>query len=228
MNLLRTSSRDHGDNLAMVEARTRFLNSGHYEPLADALCKAIPDNTSAVLDAGCGEGYYTQKIRAANPVSSVYGTDVSKNAVKSACRRTKNVFWSVSSVNDLPFFDESFDVLMCVFSPLAKNEYLRVLKNNGTFLTVIPLEEHLWELKSALYDKPYPNKPFDTALDGFEFLDLTKIVYEFEVKGNQAVRDLFGMTPYSFNTSEKDSKKLESIMSLKTKAAFGILRYKKI
>lgn len=48
----------------MVAARSAFLDRGYYAPLRDALCartaeecKALP--SPALLDSGCGEGYYT-------------------------------------------------------------------------------------------------------------------------------------------------------------------------
>ena len=229
VNLLKSSApRSHGDDAGMVAARTRFLDAGHYAPLAEALLRAIPYEARTVLDAGCGEGYYTAKLADAPPRRAVYGTDISKQAIISACRRTKKVFWSVSSVNDLPFADESFDALICVFSPLAKAEYRRVLKKNGSMLVVIPLEDHLWELKAAVYESPYPNVPSDPQLDGFSFSGREDVIYEAEIIGEQTIKDLFSMTPYSHNTAPGDAKKLEGIGSLKTKIAFGLLKYTKI
>ena len=67
-NLLQSqasAARRHGDDRLMVEARTRFLEQGFYEPLRSCLAELAVEyapSPCAVLDAGCGEGYYTQGI----------------------------------------------------------------------------------------------------------------------------------------------------------------------
>ena len=61
VNLIRSSKKIHGDNAEMVKARTRFLQSGAYQPLKVQLTELIQTlNPSSVLDSGCGEGYYTE------------------------------------------------------------------------------------------------------------------------------------------------------------------------
>ena len=55
----------HGDNREMVAARRVFLDMGYYEPLREAVADTVLLHTasgSAVLDAGCGEGYYTARL----------------------------------------------------------------------------------------------------------------------------------------------------------------------
>jgi len=54
-----------GDNKMMVSARRNFLNKGYYKILSEKLCDTAVryiKNGDTVLDAGCGEGYYTQKV----------------------------------------------------------------------------------------------------------------------------------------------------------------------
>ena len=67
LNLLlshKMNSRQPGDNQDMVAARTRFLDAGHYQSVSDAVTRAAirllaDQETPVILDAGCGEGYYT-------------------------------------------------------------------------------------------------------------------------------------------------------------------------
>ena len=68
VNLLpanRQHSKAPGDDKAMAQARTRFLEGGWYSPLRNELCKligpALPQG-GALLDAGCGEGWYTAAL----------------------------------------------------------------------------------------------------------------------------------------------------------------------
>ena len=71
VNLLRSNqskSKRHGDDKRMVAARTAFLDAGYYAPLRDAVAAAAAEFTAGdadVLDAGCGEGYYTAQVTAA-------------------------------------------------------------------------------------------------------------------------------------------------------------------
>ena len=78
-------SRDPGDSKEMVAARRRFLEAGHYKPIADAVARAVlagavPGRTLTCLDAGCGEGYYLRQLAAGNEARhlSPIGLDISK------------------------------------------------------------------------------------------------------------------------------------------------------
>ena len=100
VNLLRTNrSKDkrHGDDKRMVAARTAFLDAGYYAPLRDAIAAAATEYTSGdadVLDAGCGEGYYTAHVlhtlQAQGASPSVCGVDISRDALICAHRRAPN------------------------------------------------------------------------------------------------------------------------------------------
>ena len=80
-----------GDDREMVRARTAFLDSGCYLPFANAVADAI-DNAynkadgglQCVIDAGCGEGYYTSAFAEHNYIC---GIDISKDAVRFAAKR---------------------------------------------------------------------------------------------------------------------------------------------
>ena len=97
VNLLRSNqskSKRHGDDKRMVAARTAFLDAGYYAPLRDAIAAAAVEYTSGdadVLDAGCGEGYYTAHVlhalQAQGRSASVCGVDISRDALICAHRR---------------------------------------------------------------------------------------------------------------------------------------------
>ena len=50
-----------GDSKEAVRARTAFLSAGYYESAARTLCELLCAHAQGplVVDAGCGEGYYT-------------------------------------------------------------------------------------------------------------------------------------------------------------------------
>ena len=160
----RKHSQNPGDDKAMVAARSAFLDRGCYAPLRDALCKlalcsAGDRPAPALLDSGCGEGYYTaalfQALAQEGRAPSAAGVDISKFALRRAARRLKEGEFAVASVYRLPLAPRSVALLTNVFSPLCPEEFARVLRPGGRFLYVVPSPRHLWEMKQVLYDRPY-------------------------------------------------------------------------
>ncbi len=79
-----------GDAKEAVRARTSFLTRGYYAPAAKAIAAAVTAVTPAgglVLDAGCGEGYYSCHIAAAG--YPTIGVDLSKFAVEAAAKAAR-------------------------------------------------------------------------------------------------------------------------------------------
>ena len=90
------------------------------------------------------------------------------------------------------------------------------------------MEEHLWELKKAVYEKPYKNEVSDMKIEGFELIE-TKIINEYiEIQSNEDILSLFSMTPYYYKTSKSDKEKLDRLTTLKTKIHFCSAIYRKI
>ena len=59
---LSSGTGNHGDSAEMIKARRSFLEAGYYLPLAELLYSVIADyvpKKSVIVDAGCGEGYYS-------------------------------------------------------------------------------------------------------------------------------------------------------------------------
>ena len=113
------NSRDPGDNAAMVEARRRFLEAGHYAPLARRLAELVAERQPTCwLDIGCGEGYYSAQIAEAAPQAAGYALDISREAVKRGSKRSPQLTWLVASMARVPLADASCDVIVSVFSPL--------------------------------------------------------------------------------------------------------------
>ena len=178
VNLLlsnRSAQKRHGDDRAMVAARTAFLDSGSYAPLCAAIAETAVGRCPAaptVLDVGCGEGYYTAAVHdalcAAGKTPEVYGVDISREALIAAHRRLPALSLAVATLSRLPMADAGCDLVMNVFAPVDAREFRRVLRPGGTLLRAVPLERHLWELKCAVYDVPYENKPPETELEGVQ------------------------------------------------------------
>ncbi|MBL8443163.1 MAG: methyltransferase domain-containing protein [Zoogloeaceae bacterium] len=195
-------SRDPGDNQTMVEARRRFLEGGHYAPVARQLAMlAKTHGPRRWLDIGCGEGYYTAAVAETLPRACGAALDISREAVKRACRRTPRVEWLVASMARIPLADQSCDLLISVFSPLDWNEARRLLAPGGRLLRVGPTNAHLIELRRALYpevrdyvdDKHLSGLPAGIRAAGVEHLE-----FALDLDSPEARADLMAMTPHGW------------------------------
>jgi len=230
--LLGASGSTHGDNRDMVEARRTFLDTGAYLPLADKVSELVKKHLSGtrVLDIGCGEGYYTDAIEksVASLGAAVSAFDISKDAVRYAARRNKNLELAVASAYKMPTADESFDLAVNMFSPLAKDEVRRTLRSDGIFILAVPGEEHLFGLKRVTYKTPYKNELADPHIDGFELLLTERVTYTLDLCGKETVGSLFMMTPYAYRTPPEDKARVLSLEALKTEADFVVFVYRKL
>lgn len=237
VNLLqsqKSSAKRHGDDRMMIRARRDFLDGNYYGFLRDEIfdiCNSYLENGSCVIDAGCGEGWYSagikQKLLENGKNVSFYAADISKDALEFLSKRKSGISAAVASVFELPFADESADLLLNIFSPEADGEYCRVLRKGGIMIRVIPLEKHLFELKAAIYDKPYLNDIPVTDIEGFTVADIRRISGKILLSSNEAIQNLFKMTPYYYKTGVSDQQKINSLDSLETKAEFEIRIYRK-
>ena len=94
-------SKAPGDSQQSIDARKRFLNAGHYQPLNDLICQTMAalltaqkvslsqkDKPVNWLDIGCGEGYYTQAM-AQTGMDVLIAADISKPAVVELAKTSK-------------------------------------------------------------------------------------------------------------------------------------------
>jgi 23S rRNA (guanine745-N1)-methyltransferase len=132
-----------GDTADSLVSRRRFLDSGAYAPIAAALAECVGHVDGALLDVGCGEGYYTGHLDAAER----YGLDVSKHAVRMAARRLPDATFVVGSAYRLPVLDRSLAMVTSVFAPHPLDEFHRVLRPTGRWVTVTPGPQHLDEMR---------------------------------------------------------------------------------
>lgn len=224
----------HGDNKLMVQARRKFLDSGYYTPLAVSLCDTVEKyfHGGVLLDAGCGEGYYTSKVaerlRNCERSADIYGIDVSKIAVDHAAKRNRSVKYAAASVFHIPVESGSCHMLITLFAPYCGGEFTRVLAEKGIMIMAIPSRDHLWELKQAIYDVPYKNEVRSYELEGFDFLEKESIRYTMHIASQEELQALFSMTPYYYRTGKKQQERLVKLTELDITADFELLIYQKI
>lgn len=226
-------SKAPGDNKQMVAARRSFLETGAYQPFSDTLNRLalhlmqdVPE--PVVLDAGCGEGYYTGRLADAfQRKADIYGFDISKCAVRAAAKRYKSLHFAVGSSFDIPFANAGADLLVNVFAPIVPEEMKRVVRPGGALILAVPGERHLYGLKEILYDAPYENECKDTQYPGFTFLERTVVQGRYTTTDNQQMLNLFAMTPYYWKTGVEGGARLRQAEKLDTEICFHFLTYRR-
>ena len=224
-----------GDDKGMAAARREFLSKEDYAPLLNTLCSQIlacSGDAPVLLDTGCGEGYYTagvyRALLQAGKSPRMAGIDISKFILRYAARREKGVEFAVASSYRLPVADSSVDVLLNCFSPLALEEFRRVLRPGGTFLYVVPAADHLWELKEVLYERPYPNEEKETPYEGFTYEAIVPVDGRIRLENQADIHALFQMTPYYWKTPKAGAERLAALDRLTTRIAFRVHVFRKL
>ena len=218
-----------GDGKEAVAARRAFLEAGYYQPLSDEINQML-DRIGAkkVLDAGCGEGYYTNRMAYER---DVLGIDLSRAGVEMAAKRQRatqtRASFAVASIFSLPVLDGALDAVVNIFAPCAEDEFSRVLRSGGYLLLVGAGEHHLMGLKRAIYDNPYENAGRADLPQHMRLCERASCRYEITVEGNDAIEALFSMTPYYWRTSRADHAKLVGLERLTTEVDFDLFLFEK-
>lgn len=203
-------SKDPGDNQMMIAARRNFLERGFYDPLIESIKKLVTDklsfNTNKIIafDAGCGEGYYSEKAlnNLSNLKAKIWGTDISKYAVKNAAKKYKNNFYFVSSVYNLPIADSSTNLILSIFSPFKPEEFKRILSKDGFVIIVSPAPNHLREMAELIYEefKPHTTNIVEKMTTLFEHDSTNRTTFTIDLKSAEDLLFLLKMTPYYWST----------------------------
>lgn len=131
--------------------RRLILEQGFYRHVLDALTEVLGASPApqAILDAGCGEGYYARGISRQLPCRML-ATDLSRDAVQLAAGsdRERRVLWFVSDLARLPLQDACLDWVLNLYTPANYGEFRRVLRPGGRLLKAVPGDHHLQELRA--------------------------------------------------------------------------------
>lgn len=217
------ASRDPGDTKEMVAARRRFLSSGCYEAIATTIADITHQhlkyqNSLTILDAGCGEGYYLNRLSRISenwesPAEGVMiGMDISKWAIQAAAKSDRSInlpiSWIVGSNARPPFAPNSIDSILCAFGFPSFDIFHRLLKPKGIVIMVDPAPDHLRELRQLIYPE-LKSKAVPTGeikVEGFRLLDSQNLTYQAQIDSSNLVQDLFLMTPHYFRSSPESKK----------------------
>ncbi len=139
--------------------------SNYFEDLSEwSFTHVSLDDKEKVLDVGFGGGSNIKHIKENNDQIIIYGIDISDEALKTATRENQEsiesgkVILALEDVADMPFIDDSFDLIIASQTHMywdelniGLSECYRVLNgNNGTLLITSEIDKidyHLPEYK---------------------------------------------------------------------------------
>lgn len=217
-------SRHPGDSKEMVAARTQFLNTGIYEPIAQKVTELVrpllqQDRPLRLLDAGCGEGYYLDYlIQALLPLGKLdaVGMDISKEAVAAAAKRSKDITWIVGT-NARPPLAPGLDLILSIFGFPSYEGFRPLLKPGGRVLLVEPGPDHLIELRQVIYPRVKRNPPPGLAKAeelGFQLADSQSLQYQTRELDQEAIQDLLQMTPHLYRAKREGKEAAARLTSI--------------
>lgn len=169
------TSKSKWDNL--VENYTERIVSPFFsDETVNNLLSLFPKDigTGRILDVGCGKGYLLNKIIGKyEKVSCFCGIDISSGMLRFAQGQTdkKLSFLSQSSSSNMPFSDNSFNLITSINSiimdtPLIRyssfKEIGRLLESSGTFIAILPSNENHSEQMYYL-KKQYENEGYSES-----------------------------------------------------------------
>ncbi|GGC57913.1 malonyl-ACP O-methyltransferase BioC [Marinobacter halophilus] len=140
-------------------SRTYDSASRLQKTMGDAMLVNIPGNLSpqAILDLGCGTGWFTRKLAVTYPNAAITGADLAPGMIEQARTTGPDIAaWLNADAEQLPLADQSVDLifsnLMIQWSrrpDVVLAECRRVLKPGGVLVVSTLLDGTLRELKQA-------------------------------------------------------------------------------
>ncbi len=122
------------------------------DPVEVAAAIVRASGPRAILEVGCGTGVFAERMTADNPAATVIATDQSERFVQLTAER--GVDARLADVKDLPFADDSFDLVAAMWMlyhvpdlDRGLAEVRRVLRPGGRFLAVTNGDEHVAQLR---------------------------------------------------------------------------------
>ncbi|WP_367671250.1 23S rRNA (guanine(745)-N(1))-methyltransferase [Serratia symbiotica] len=217
-----------GDSVEMMQARRAFLDAGYYRPLQQRVVERLEPllkaDAMALLDIGCGEGYYTAELAARLEQRhnvAVYGLDIAKVAIRYAAKRYPAVSFCVASSHRLPFAERSMDAVLRIYAPCKAGELARVMKPGGILMTVSPGPRHLYQLKAQVYQQVQLHDGQEERLEGFGCESREALAYTMALSGGQAA-NLLQMTPFAWRASPEVQQQLAASESFACETDFVI------
>lgn len=200
-----------GDSRQQVRAKRFLLESGIFSPLFERMAimiLSLQKEELSLLDYQCAEGFYLRALSAklaelANSINVDYsGVTDAENAIFAAAKAQTPGLLCLSTPKALPFANNSIDLVTVIDKPLKGKECVRVLKEQGVMLLVLPGPRHLWQLKEYIYPDLMEKSVQINLPLGLSIKATQTLSFNLSVSGVQALT-LLDMTPYAWRATDK-------------------------
>jgi ubiquinone/menaquinone biosynthesis C-methylase UbiE len=141
----------------------------------------------SVLEIGCGTGTLTIAAKCqAGPSGKVFGIDVIPGMIeisqRKATQANEDITFQLGSIDDIPFSENQFDIVMCSFMIFHMSERVRQ-KGIAEIYRVLKPQGRLLVLDLALPTQPLPRTIAKLLLGGMLQHDLRELLPLMEASG---------------------------------------------
>ena len=231
------------------ELYDRYMGPLLFEPYAKVVAaRAAALQADRILETAAGTGIVTRALHLAIPQAQIVATDVNPVMLTLAAQRlgSGNVSFQPADAQDLPFDDESFDLVVCQFGVMffpdkvrAHEEARRVLRSSGHYLLVSfdrlelnPVPHAAGTAVAALFpdDPPaymqrgpfsYTDPPLierDLLAAGFTRIELKTVALTTRVNASDAAQGLVLGSPFRAEIERRDPSALDRAVDAVTAA----------
>ncbi|MBR5345272.1 MAG: methyltransferase domain-containing protein [Clostridia bacterium] len=195
----------------LFEARSRVFAAGFFDPVAEAIETLLTEKDHRLLDAGCGEGWYLNRLLTVHPDWTGAGVDISRDAIRLASDQPCTALWCVADLRRLPFADGTFTAVLDILTPAGYDEFSRVLTPDGLLIKVYPGSEYLKEIRVTRGLPLYAEGEVETYLRA-----KARVVSECHIHQETAITpelwcDLIRMTPMNRDLTEEKLHALDKV-----------------
>lgn len=203
-------STEHYDKESFKK-RQQILEAGYYSHICDELVRIVGElpHVVTVLDAGCGEGYYSRELDQKLPDKQMIAFDISRDSIQLAAKSDQGgVQWFVGDSTKLPIRSHSINCVLDIFAPANYAEFRRAMSRTGYLIKVVPGNGHLKEFRELAKDhlrkSEYSNQSLvDYFEKHFELVERKLVSKTFNMPLED--REIFAdMTPLLFNIDRKE------------------------
>jgi 23S rRNA (guanine745-N1)-methyltransferase len=160
--------------------------------------------------------------------AQLFGVDISKEAIRCAAKRYKGATWIVANgMRELPFADDSMDVILSVLAPRNTEEFARILKADGQLILGVPGPNHLIELRTLLNANAGDfEEKADEAADKCapQFAETNRELLSYSQLLNcEQIADLIQMTPIFWTSATEAKKGVLELTEIEVTISFALL-----
>ena len=222
LHLLNNNGGTEYDRQMFVDRR-QLLSAGLFKPIIQKIAANLPERPLRILDVGTGEGTPLMQLaeQRYRQDDTMVGFDIAKAGIQLATQLPFAGFFCIADLRNLPFANNSFDIVMELFSPSDYQEFERVIVPGGELIKIIPNSNYLIELRHLLYGQAdrhyhYDNqRVLDLFCQHYPLATVTPVKYQFAIPAGLQ-RALIGMTPLHWGKgaaqlSDEDLQHINSV-----------------